>query len=133
MRGRKKQSGDSGGISAILAELKLLLEAFDDEETTEIEFRLAGLTTMFIKAGLSSQKRMTRLKFHAAIQVMTVKVPNRGELSDEMRTFEDLVNSYGDEPSAEDLAEAKEILASVVGQLTAALHQTAGKQLGLNL
>jgi cellulose biosynthesis protein BcsQ len=131
---RTPKNLDVGSISSILVELDSLLEAFDDEDPEDIEYRLDALTTMFLKARLVHRTRLRRLKFHVVIEELAIEVPERDTLSEEMETFQDLINGYGDEPSEEEMDEAREILERVVGALKAAFQGYVNKnQLRLDL
>jgi cellulose biosynthesis protein BcsQ len=131
---RIRKSFDVGSISGILGELDSLLEAFGDEDPEDIEYRLDALTTMFLKARLVHRTRLRRLKFHVVIEELAIEVPDRDALSEDMETFQDLINGYGDEPSEEEMDEAKEILERVVGALKAVFQGYVNKnQLRLDL
>ena len=125
---------DVGAIPGILRELDSLLGAFDDEDPEDIAYRLDALTTMFLKARLVSHQKVRRMKFHVVIEEVALDLPERDVLAEDMETFEDLINAYGDEPSEEEFDEAKEILERVVGALKAAFRDDSNKnQLRLDL
>ncbi|MGB6943338.1 MAG: hypothetical protein WBE37_13135 [Bryobacteraceae bacterium] len=101
------------------------MEALDDEDAEDLGYRLDALTTSFIKAGLVPEKKLRHLKFHSAIEVFVLPLPDRDSLAEEVETFEDLINGYGDEPSEEEIEEARTILEKVVAALKDALHGNA--------
>lgn len=121
-------------IPEVLGALDSLLEAFNDETSEDIEYRLDELTTMCLDAKLVSRKRLQRLKFHVVIEELEIDLAERDALSEEMETFEDLMNAYGDEPSEAERVEAREILEKVINSLKVALQPGTNKdQLGLDL
>jgi|HubBroStandDraft_1064217.scaffolds.fasta_scaffold179476_2 cellulose biosynthesis protein BcsQ len=122
-------------IQDILGELDSLLGGFDNEDLETVGYRLDALTTLFlkarlVKARLISRERVRRLKFHVVIEEVAIELPERDALAEAMETFEDLINAYGDEPSHEELDEAKEILERVVEALKGAFQRS---QLRLDL
>jgi len=131
---RLPKSADVKLITRIIGELDSLLEAFDDEDPEDIEYRLDALTTVFLKAQLVSGRRLGSLKFHVVIEELSLDVPDRDVLAEEMETFQDLINAYGDEPSEEELEEARGILEKVVKALQSAFQNELNKnQLRLDL
>jgi len=90
-----------------------LLEALELEDPEDLQYRLDALTTSFLDAGLVPKKKLRRLKFHAAIEFLTIPLKDGESLALEMETFEDLINAYGDEPSEDEMDEAKDILEKV--------------------
>jgi hypothetical protein len=118
-----KKSINWNGIPTIVGQLDSLLVAVDDDEDAEdIGYRLDALITDFIECGLVRKSKLRRLRFHAAIEAFAIHLPDRDSLAQEFETFEDLINAYGDEPSEEEMTEAKEILAKVVAALKNALR-----------
>jgi hypothetical protein len=131
---RTPKSVDLGSIPGILVALDSLLEAFDEEDPEDIEYRLDALTTMFLKARFADRRRLRRLKFYVVIRELAIDVPERDALSEDMETFQDLINAYGDEPSEGEIDEARKILEKVVNALKGALHSRLVKdQLRLDI
>lgn len=131
---RSHKGVDVGSIPGILVELDSLLEAFDDEDPEDIEYRLDALTTKFLKARLAHRPKLRRLKFYVVIKELAIDLADRGALSEDMETFQDLINAYGDEPSEEEIVEAREILERVISALKAAFQDHTDKnQLRLDL
>ncbi len=126
---------NASNISAIIAELDSILAAladipdsFDQPDFEDMEFRLDALTTMFFNAGLVPKKEPPRFKFHRVIQTLAVlPLRERESLSEQMKTFEDLINGYGDEPSEDEITEAREIWETVTMALKRAFLRYAQK------
>jgi hypothetical protein len=109
-------------IPGILEELEFLVEALGLEDPEDVQYRLDALTTSFLGAGLVPKKKLRTLKFHAAIEVLTIPLDNRESLGLQMETFEDLINAYGDEPTDAEMDEAKKILQKVTAAVKVALE-----------
>lgn len=123
----KKTSVDRRAIPGILDELDSLLAALEDEDAEDLGYRLDALITSLIGSGLVPKGKLRRLKFHAAIEAFVLPLPDRDSLVEEFETFEDLINAYGDEPSEEEMEQARGILEKVIAVLKEALRKGPGE------
>jgi hypothetical protein len=131
---RRPEDLDGTAIKRIIDELNSMIEGFDDYSPEDIAYSLDALTTMFLDAQLIPLRKLRRKKFHIAIEEFVLDLPERGALAESMETFEDLMNAYGDEPSEEEVEEAKEILEKVFSALKSAFDVGLNKsQLPLSL
>ncbi|HUE02974.1 MAG TPA: hypothetical protein VMR62_25625 [Bryobacteraceae bacterium] len=121
---KKRIKVDRASVRAILQELDSLVEEFDPEDPEDIQFRIDDLITAFAHAGiLKTKEKLRRVRLHNAIRGLKLELPGREELIVIAESIEDLINSYGEDPPPEDLAEAQTLLNELAEVLRAVLNQ----------
>jgi hypothetical protein len=98
-------------IEAFIAEFNSFVANFKAEDPEDVQIRRDVLITAMDKAGLLEFKGSLRnLRFEQVIEGFTPKLAKREELARQAEMFDDLTNRYADEPSAEDMSAALEML-----------------------
>jgi hypothetical protein len=117
-------------IKSIIAELDSISSSLAEmvswavqEDFDSLDLQIDSLATKFLEAGLVSTKKLRRLKFHLIIGTLAIKLPDKELLVEQVKTFDDLINSYGDEPSSDEVSEAYEIWEKVTIELKKALEK----------
>jgi hypothetical protein len=115
---RKKQPPKEKDIHAVLNELNEFLEEFNINDPEDVQTRKDRLITAFARAGLLKKKAWFRdIQFHEAIQGLQLNIANKHRMIISAERFEDLTNSYGDDPSQDDMSEAYELLDEIADEL----------------
>ena len=98
------------------------MDEFDVDNPEDIQLRVDGLITAFAHAGLfRAKQKLRRVRLHIAIGDLKLKLSDRGGLVIIAESFEDLINSYGDNPPPEDLIEAQELFNEIAATLRESL------------
>ena len=111
---RRRSNIDRARVGEVLQELESFLDEFDVDEPEDIQIRVDGLISAFVAAGLFKPKhKLRRVRLHNAIGGLKLELPDRDELVVTAESFEDLINSYGDDPPIEDLREAQALFSAI--------------------
>ncbi len=117
---------DPARARGVLQELDSVVDEFDVDDPEDIQIRVDGLISAFAASGLLSAKgRLRRVRLHDAIGGLKLELPDRDELVVSAESFEDLINSYGDDPPPEDLKEAQELFNEIARALRETLTRVA--------
>jgi len=115
-------------VEALTAELNSFVDNFKVEDPEDVQIRKDALITAMDTAGLLSVKgSLRRLRFQQAIEGFTPKLARREELARQAEMFDDLTNRYADEPPADDMRAALEILKGIRDALAPVLQDELKK------
>jgi hypothetical protein len=113
----KKKRASSEDLLELVGELKAYTEEFDVSDPTGTEVSLDTHISNLIEKGIIAGR--TWRKYHALSEVVKGMLGKSAtdNLLERVAMFEQLISSYGGEPSTEDMEEALEVLNEVIAEI----------------
>ena len=111
---RKQQANNLAAIEALVAELKAFEEEFDttDPGTTQVALDV-HISELIQKKLIKGHKRQKQQRLDGVLDAILGRHTST-DLIERAQRVQDLINTYLDEPSQEDMEEAKTIVKKII-------------------
>ena len=113
----QKKVVDVSAVKELQIELAAFHEAFDSTDPEGMEVMLSEHISILIKKGFVKPRKGRRTLHLADVLSYILKIGESDGMLENAQMFENLISSYGGEPSDDDMDEAFEILAGLVADL----------------
>jgi hypothetical protein len=120
---KRRKAAEKESVRRLLEELRIFVDEYDSDDPEATQISLDEHLSSLLKEGLI-KPRKGRKSPHLDDAFESIFRKSDEGVVEQARTFEDLINSYGGEPSDEDMNEAWDILQELIGVLNAHVNQS---------